>query len=36
VVRFNLGDGSEIYQGLEVKPVVKELSEEDLLLAVKN
>lgn len=26
MVRFNLGDGSDIYRGMEVKSVVKELS----------
>lgn len=31
-----MGDGSELYRGMEVKGVVKELSQEDLLLAVKN
>lgn len=36
IVRFNLGDGSEIYRGMDVKGVVKELSQDDLLLAVKN
>jgi hypothetical protein len=35
-IRFNLGDGSEIYRGMRVKGVVEELSQEDLLLAVKG
>lgn len=35
-VHFNLGDGSEIYRGMNVKEVVDELSQEDLLLAVRS
>lgn len=35
-IRFNLGDGSDIYRGMRVKGVVEELSQEDLLLAVKS
>jgi ankyrin repeat protein len=34
-IRFNLGDGNDIYRGMKVKGVVEELSQDDLLLAVK-
>jgi hypothetical protein len=36
LIRINLGDGSEIYRGMEVKGIVNELSQDNLLLAVKN
>ena len=35
-IRFNLGDGTEIYRGMQVKDVVNDLSQDDLLLAVKS
>lgn len=35
IIRFQ-GDGSDIYRGMNVKNVIRELSQEDLLLAVKN
>ena len=31
-----MGDGNDIYRGMGVKGVIEELSQDDLLLAVKS